>query len=575
MKTATKKTAKAPAIADMSLPIGQLVDAPYNPRKEFVQAELEEMAGTMKEHGVLEPLVVRPLEGGNGKKPSWEIISGHKRLRAARMADLKCVPCRIHQADDKQALALAIVANLHSNPNPLEQAAAYRELMATHGLSVEKAADFLGESIGTIRALVKLKNLPEIAEQAVKEGRLPVKTAGLISSLPEPEQRERFTLNVLSGLKGDGVTVADIGPTFPPLTFVEAQELIKSDFQRQLKGVPWKLADAKLLPGAGSCVNCPKKAGNAAKEDPDTYGDLRGDMCLDVACFKMKQEAHVQGRIAEAQAGGQKVITGSEAERCGRFPSNWLLLDGQNALTSISIPEGKTLREWLKEKGVELEGIRLAIAPNGQTAEVVAQDWVFRQLQPPPPPRTPPPEAKSKSVKEKPPEAFRFVKPEVGTDAPEEEEEDRPALLVDKFSVEEQAAFLAQAPALEALGNLFSGLSCGEGITRALRAAALAYVERDIEDYNGNEVEALEAERGIEPGTNPQDEVVFKAWALWIAGASASQLLTLLCASPVRWALRCLPATHSALALLDAAGLNWDEFLAEARKKLEPETIAS
>jgi ParB family chromosome partitioning protein len=140
---------------------------PAQPRQRFDQAALEELAASIREHGVLQPLIVsRTLEG-------YTLIAGERRLRAARLAGRATVPVIVKEASPHDALALALVENLQrADLTPLEEASAYRELIDMHGLTQEQVAGRVGRSRASITNRLRLLALPPRAVELLAEGAL-------------------------------------------------------------------------------------------------------------------------------------------------------------------------------------------------------------------------------------------------------------------------------------------------------------------------------------------------------------------------------------------------------------------
>ena len=138
------------------------------PRKQFDPTALSELADSIKEYGVLQPLVVRPLPDG-----SYQLVAGERRWRASRMAGLSSVPVVIRELTDSQAMELALIENLQREDlNAIEEAAGYRELMDRFGLTQEQVAQRVGKSRPVITNAMRLLNLPEDAREMVVDGRL-------------------------------------------------------------------------------------------------------------------------------------------------------------------------------------------------------------------------------------------------------------------------------------------------------------------------------------------------------------------------------------------------------------------
>ena len=140
---------------------------PYQPRREFAEEELAELASSIRVHGVLQPLLVR--EGGE----RYQLIAGERRLRASRKVGLITVPCLVYSVDDLQLLMLALIENLQREDlNAVEQARAYRQLMEQFGMTQEDVADRVGKSRPAVANCVRLLSLPNEVLEAIAGGTL-------------------------------------------------------------------------------------------------------------------------------------------------------------------------------------------------------------------------------------------------------------------------------------------------------------------------------------------------------------------------------------------------------------------
>ena len=154
----------------IDLPIERVEPNPYQPRRAYDQAALEALAASIGEHGVIQPLVVRPCAGG------YQLIAGERRLRARQMAGLTRVPVVVRQATDEQALLLALLENLQREDlNPLEEAKAFQRLMDEFELSHEDIAAGVGKDRSTVVNTMRLLKLPDLIQDDLSTGAL---TAG-------------------------------------------------------------------------------------------------------------------------------------------------------------------------------------------------------------------------------------------------------------------------------------------------------------------------------------------------------------------------------------------------------------
>lgn len=165
---------------DTVLPIDRLVPNPQQPRRDFLATELNALADSIRQKGVLQPLIVRP----GHEEGMYEIVAGERRWRAAQMAQLHEVPVLIRNFDDVEVLEVSIIENIQrSDLNAIEEAAAYRQLMDRFGHTQEKMAEALSKSRSHIANQLRLLNLPDEVQRDVREGRLtPGHARALITS---------------------------------------------------------------------------------------------------------------------------------------------------------------------------------------------------------------------------------------------------------------------------------------------------------------------------------------------------------------------------------------------------------
>lgn len=170
-----------------TLPLREIEPDPEQPRKTFDEQALGELAASIAEHGLLQPIAVRPRPRGG-----YSIVAGERRWRACRMAGLNDVPVVIKEVSDEQAMELALVENLQREDlDPVEEATGIRELMTRCGLTQEQAAQKLGKSRSALANSLRLLNLPENVLELLKSGFLNTGHAKVILGLPTPELQEQ------------------------------------------------------------------------------------------------------------------------------------------------------------------------------------------------------------------------------------------------------------------------------------------------------------------------------------------------------------------------------------------------
>jgi ParB family transcriptional regulator, chromosome partitioning protein len=157
----------APGRSLLMLPVEAIERNPGQPRKRFEDAKLEELAASIREHGIVEPILVRK----DGAR--YRILAGERRWRAAQRAGLKEVPAVLREATDHQAFELALVENLQREDlNAIEEAEAYEVLVAEHGLTQEQVAERVGKERSTVANALRLLKLPADVRDLVRDGRL-------------------------------------------------------------------------------------------------------------------------------------------------------------------------------------------------------------------------------------------------------------------------------------------------------------------------------------------------------------------------------------------------------------------
>lgn len=168
--------------APLMVPIEQIVPNPHQPREHFAHGDLDDLISSIKKHGVLQPLVVTAKENG-----TYELIAGERRLRASSMAGLTSVPVVVRAAAEQEKLELALIENIQrADLNPIEEAKAYQILMRDYNLTQEAVADQLGKSRAVIANTLRLLDLPEEIQEAVRSGKVPSTAARALLSLREP-----------------------------------------------------------------------------------------------------------------------------------------------------------------------------------------------------------------------------------------------------------------------------------------------------------------------------------------------------------------------------------------------------
>ena len=179
-----------------TLPLSQIESCRSQPRKSFDQEKLEELAESIRQHGVIQPLTVRRLASGY-----YQIIAGERRWRAARLAGLSEIPAVVIEADDRTAMELAMIENLQREDlNPMEEAEGYRVLVQTYGMTQEQAAASVGKSRSAVANAMRLLDLAGSLQNLVAEGKLSAGHARAILPLSSPLRVEAAKAILAGGL---------------------------------------------------------------------------------------------------------------------------------------------------------------------------------------------------------------------------------------------------------------------------------------------------------------------------------------------------------------------------------------
>lgn len=262
--------------------IEKIIITNLNPRNHFNAVKLKELADSIKEKGILQPLLLRPkYEDGSNYTDIYKLVCGERRLRAAKMASLTDVPAIIRELDDNQVLEIQIIENLQRDDlHPLEEAEGYEELIKKNVYSsIDELAAKIGKSKSYIYQRMKLCSLISKTREMFYDGTLTPSTALLIARIPEEMQLEAAE------------KITDDKRLGGAMTYIQAKRYIQDNYMLQLKAAPFNIKDKNLLPEAGKCADCPKRTGNQV----DLFADITDskDICTDPICFKKKEAAQL------------------------------------------------------------------------------------------------------------------------------------------------------------------------------------------------------------------------------------------------------------------------------------------
>ena len=200
------------------IPVAEITVSSRQPRRVFGEEELAELAESIRHLGVVQPVVVRPLEGEEG--PHYELIAGERRLRAARMAGVTAIPAVVRQADDVVSLQIALAENVaRQDLNGIEEAHAFAALADEFGLTHERIGELVGKSRVAVTNTLRLLELPDDVQEMVERGEISEGHARALLGLEAQDERRRLArLVVREGLtvRQTEALVRKLGEAAPP-----------------------------------------------------------------------------------------------------------------------------------------------------------------------------------------------------------------------------------------------------------------------------------------------------------------------------------------------------------------------
>ena len=309
----------APARSEKRIVVDELVDdqvfaitdwadirPSYTNRKRFNQTALEQLAANIKEVGIVQPILIRPVTPTADAPQHFEIVAGERRWRAGNIAELLRGPTIIRKLTDIQAREIQLLENLQrEDPHPMEEAEGFQELMLNAGYTADRLVDKLKKSRSHIYGRLKLCALTTEVREKFLDNVISASTALLIARVPVPALQIKALADISAPYQSTG----------EPMPYRAALRHIQERYTVDLTRALFKLSDATLLPLAGACTKCPKKTGN----QPDVFSDIKSaDVCTDPDCYAEKRVAHDALTIAAASKGGPPVYEGEEGAKRDR-----------------------------------------------------------------------------------------------------------------------------------------------------------------------------------------------------------------------------------------------------------------
>lgn len=287
-----------------TLQVDRLIPNPWNKArmKRASKQAIKELAASIDKVGVLQPIVVRQL---NGSTPQYQIVAGERRWAAAKVAKLKEVPIAERDLTDVEVVEILAIENgQREDTHPLEDAAHYAFLLEKGAYDVAAIAAKVGKSNSHVYQRLKLAELIEDARDGFEKGELTLGHATLIARLPAREQQ-----TVLKWINASWRQWVPVD---------ELKDHIEHEIYLDLKGAPFDVKADDLVKTA-PCTQCPKRSGYA----PDLFPELaKRDVCTDPVCFRAKTQAHVAKKIKQQEAKGVELVRISSDYSGGRSKKN-------------------------------------------------------------------------------------------------------------------------------------------------------------------------------------------------------------------------------------------------------------
>jgi ParB/RepB/Spo0J family partition protein len=310
--------------AVVQIPITDLYESPFNPRRRFNDVSLQELATDIAEQGVQSPIVVRcrmidatavdPVDMFDG----YELVFGHRRLRAAQIAALTTMPCIVRAMTDSQVKRAQISENLQrEDVHPIEEAEGFQALLDDEStLTPEKLGEQFGKSRTYVYSRIKLLQACAEIREACLKGEIGAEVTLLIARL----RTDKLQQKALGYIRGKYLDMKDGGQK----SFRSIRDLLNERFTLDLKKAIFDTKDETLLPACGTCVACPRRSGNAPEYSDVQQGKRErhwssthfgADVCTDPDCWDEKKKAHLKRKADALTAKGKTVIDGNKARQ--------------------------------------------------------------------------------------------------------------------------------------------------------------------------------------------------------------------------------------------------------------------
>ncbi|HEX8254628.1 MAG TPA: ParB/RepB/Spo0J family partition protein [Thermoanaerobaculia bacterium] len=319
-----------------SVSLAQLRESPFNPRKDYDEGGLNELAASITDLGILQPLLVRRIED---EKTPYEIVAGHRRCRAAKIAKLTTVPVIVHEFTDRDVRQVQLIENAQRvDLSALEEAEAYAALREL-GLSTRDIAEQVKKKPSHVAARLTLTTLPEKVKKELAAGVITAEHAELIGLIPNAELQEQALKRIIVEHPLEPHFSSKVAKGAVPIA--KARRIVEAEFMTVLENAPFDTADPTLSP-LGACAKCPFRSGN----DRDLFGNVQGkNVCTNLADYRLKVENHLK-RLREQ--GATVLLTPREVKEVFPF-GNSQVADGYVDLEAkcAADPKSRTFDQLL------------------------------------------------------------------------------------------------------------------------------------------------------------------------------------------------------------------------------------
>lgn len=298
------------------LPLSAVRECPTNPRTVYLPSKLAELADSIRANGVMQPIIVRSLFADRPEGPPadaverYEVIFGHRRLRASKLAKCDSIPAIVRELDAEQVAIAQLVENAQrEDVTALDEAESFRRLIDDHKVKVPEIIKQTGKSKSYVYARLKLLHLDPKVKAAMADGTIEAEVGVLIARLPFAAQADAL----------DEVTISEDGK-LEGMSYRESKRVLKRYLVDLDEESPFPLDADDLSTTAPACTKCQRRSGN----NPDLQPELGDNVCTSRTCFGAKSAIFTQRRINAAKEAGQQVIEGDAARRVQYYPGSYM-----------------------------------------------------------------------------------------------------------------------------------------------------------------------------------------------------------------------------------------------------------